>query len=451
MICDKIIYNDETIITMLHKGFPDEKSTPERFISETINGTKIAFKEYYESSEYIVDDCICIDEGFLDVKSNMNPYKSASNCAIYKRYDGKIPTSLFKVSDEDIALKISLEDAEKVFSFIKKYTNIDAGSDISLLGDTLEYELRKPNVKNNITGRYIEFDNLTPNMCISVNFYKQSTIVSSEVYTTDKSSTAYKFFTPDEWGYADITIYKDGKLYYKNSTFSLIKSISISMCTYTTKSVNLDNFRVVSKINSYSSNEFTVGDKNTLSKTETSLSLIQHQINLNRQKKRIQFFKPNEEKRVLEEIAEIFSNAGEELLVFDPYFADGKSIGLNRDILKLINSCNSKSKVVTFYSRDSNYINNLNSTLFNCEYFQNNLKNSELNITFKQTNQPIHDRFIIAKNSKDLFAYVIGTSLNSIDDNYFCIIKLDNADSSVIYNELKGLIFDDSFCATKEY
>ena len=451
MICDKIIYNNETIITIYHKGFSDEKMIPRRMISENINGFTITFEEYYESSESILDEHHCIDEGFLDVQSNINPYKDVSNCAIYKRHSGELPTTVFEILDNEIRLKKSIDDLDTMFTFIKKYTNLDVGNDISLLGDTLEYELRKSIIKKSKTDRYIMFENLAPNMYIGVNFYKYNTIVTSEVFISDAASSTHKVITPDDWGYADITVYKDGTLYYKNSTFSLIKSVSISMNTYTTKSVNLDNFRVVSKINSYSSNEFTVGDKNTLSKTETSLSLIQHQINLNRQKKRIQFFKPNEEKRVLEEIAEIFSNAGEELLVFDPYFADGKSIGLNRDIIKLINSCNSKSKVVTFYSRDSNYINNLNSTLFNCEYFQNNLKNSELNITFKQTNQPIHDRFIIAKNSKDLFAYVIGTSLNSIDDNYFCIIKLDNADSSVIYNELKGLIFDDSFCATKEY
>ena len=451
MICNKIIYNDETIITVFHKGFSDDKSIPERYISEKINDSIIAFKEYYEPSENILNDNNCIDKGFLDVQSNINPYKDVSNCAIYKRYLGKLPTTIFESYNNEIMLNTSLDDIDKVFNFIKKYTNLDVSSDISLLGDTFEYELRKSIIKKNKTDRYIEFENLVPNMCIDVNYYKYDTIVSSEVYIADGTSNTYKFIAPDDWGYADITVYKDGKLYYKNSAFSLIKSISISMSTYTTKSINLDNFGVVSKLNNYSSNELTIGDKKDFSDIEHSLQSIQNKLDLNRQKKKILFFKPHEEKRVLNEITEIFSNASEELIIFDPYFADEKSIGLNRDILKLVNSCNSKSKVITFYSKDVDCINNLSKTLFNDEDIQKQLKYSKLKITFKQTNQPIHDRFIIAKNSKNLFAYVIGASFNSIDDNYFYIIKLDDADSSVIYRELNSLILDNSFCTTKEY
>lgn len=451
MICDKIIYNDENLITICHKGFSDEKSIPNRKISEDINGLTIIFVEYYEPSDNNLDERNCIDEGFLDVQSNINPYKDISNCALYKRYSGELPTSIFEISDDEISLRMSIDDIDKVFSFIKKYTNIDVSIDICLLGDTLEYELRKSIIKRNKTDRYIEFENLVPNMYIGVNFYKYNTIVLSETYIADGSSNTYKVNSPDEWGYADITIYKDGKLYYKNSAFSLIKSISISMSTYTTKSINLDNFGVVSKLNNYSSNELTIGDKKDFSNIEHSLQSIQNKLDLNRQKKKILFFKPHEEKRVLNEITEIFSNASEELIIFDPYFADEKSIGLNRDILKLVNSCNSKSKVITFYSKDVDCINNLSKTLFNDEDIQKQLKYSKLKITFKQTNQPIHDRFIIAKNSKNLFAYVIGASFNSIDDNYFCIIKLDDADSSVIYRELNSLILDNSFCTTKEY
>ena len=451
MIVEKITYNDENLITICHKGFSDEKSVPKRKISEDINGLTVMFEEYYEPLETVSDERKCIDDGFLDVQSKLNPYKDVSNCAIYKRYSGELPTSIFEISNNELRLKISIDDIDNIFNFIKKYTNLDIGSEISLLGDTLEYELRKSIIKRNKTDRYIEFEKLVPNMHICVNFYKYNTIVSSETYITDGTSNNYKVTSPEEWGYTDITIYKDGKLYYKNSTFSLIKSISISMNMYTTKNINLDNFGVVSKLNNYSSDEFTVGDKKSFSNIEHSIQSIQNQLNLNRQKKKILFFRPHEEKRVLDEITTIFSNASEELIIFDPYFATEKSIGLNRDILKLINSCNSKSKVITFYSRDSDCIKTLNKTLLNDEDIQKKMKYSKLNITFKQTNQPIHDRFIIAKSNKGLFAYVIGASFNSIDDNYFCIIKLDNADSSVIYHELKSLIIDNSFCKTKEY
>ena len=38
MICDKIIFDNETIITIYHSGFSDEKNTNKKKISDTIDG-----------------------------------------------------------------------------------------------------------------------------------------------------------------------------------------------------------------------------------------------------------------------------------------------------------------------------------------------------------------------------------------------------------------------------
>ena len=75
----------------------------------------------------------------------------------------------------------------------------------------------------------------------------------------------------------------------------------------------------------------------------------------------------------------------------------------------------------------------------------------KLNISFKQTNMAIHDRFIISKSQDSVSVYAIGTSFNSLVNNYYCLIKLGNADSQLIYDKLKDLIMDENFCKTKEY
>ena len=66
MICDKIIFDSETIITIYHSGFSDEKSTKRKKISDTIDCKEITFLEYYESSDKALNGENLFEEGFLD-------------------------------------------------------------------------------------------------------------------------------------------------------------------------------------------------------------------------------------------------------------------------------------------------------------------------------------------------------------------------------------------------
>ncbi len=227
MICDKILFNGEVIITILHNGFSDEVYMPKKRITEGLNDYLIEFTEHTEPLENIVDGLECIDKGFLDVQSSNNPYKGGSHCAVYERYSGDMPEVLFETTYNEITPKVTFDELERLFEFIKNYTSIDVSHDITLMGDILLYEPRKANIKKNRTDKYLEFENASSDMYISVNFYKYDTIVSSCVIKSDESSDVLQIITPDDWGRADITIYKNGELFYKNANFSLIRSISV--------------------------------------------------------------------------------------------------------------------------------------------------------------------------------------------------------------------------------
>ena len=450
MICEKIIYNDKCILTIYHSGFSDEKDMPTRNIAKDLNEASIQFLEYYEPSQNCFVGCKCIDEGFLDVQSKNNPYKGGSNCAFYKRFLGDFPESIFEINGDKIITKLTFDELENIIDFIKKFTGLDVSHDLSLFGSILYYEPRMVIIKTT-KNDCLEISELDDNMILCISFYNKYTVVYSTILKTDKTNKTVTITPPEDWGYADIAIYKKGKLYYKDAYVSFIKNLVLNVNLYSTNKILLKNFKTESTVKkSYVEEHFSYNNHES-NETECSLESIQNMFNLHLKKKKIVFFEPGEVGRVLSELTDILSNADEELWIVDSYFADTKSIGLSQDILNLVYNCKSNLKVIAFFSKEVDYIDNLNRSLFNDEDIQRVLKYSRLNIVFKQTKKPLHDRFIIIKNKEKIVVYVIGTSLNSIDDNYFCIVQLDEPDSLVIYNRLKKLLLDNNFCLTKEY
>ena len=451
MICDKIIFDSETIITIYHSGFSDEKSTKRKKISDTIDCKEITFLEYYESSDKALNGENLFEEGFLDTKSKYNVYRDGSNCAKYKRFSGDLPCSIYDLAEDTPKLKLSLEHLDMIFEFIKKYTNLDMAQDITLFGDILVLEPRKLTIKSENECQIISFENLETDMLITVNFYNSNATITLSIVETICASGTFKIEAPKDWSYIDISVFKDNKLYYKNSCVSFIKDFVLNTSMTSTKNIQLKKFGLEETITTNYTEKIRVGNNTSYKKSnKDKLHNIQKQINIYYENKRIIFFKPNEEKKVLKELSSIFSNAKDELWIIDSYFSYNNKIGYPQDILKLIIESSAKSKYVVFFSNNESEIENLDKSLLNDEEINRILTYKKLNISFKQTNMAIHDRFIISKSQDSVSVYAIGTSFNSLVNNYYCLIKLGDADSQLIYDKLKDLIMDKNFCKTKE-
>lgn len=452
MICDKIIFDNETIITIYHSGFSDEKNTNKKKISDTIDGKEINFLEYYEPSDKALNDENLFEKGFLDTKSKYNVYRDGSNCAKYKRFSGELPCSIYDLTENTPKLKLSLEHLDMIFEFIKKYTNLDMAQDITLFGDILVLEPRKLTIKSENECQIISFENLETDMLITVNFYNSNATITLSIVETICASGTFKIEAPKDWSYIDISVFKDNKLYYKNSCVSFIKDFVLNTSMTSTKNIQLKKFGLEETITTNYTEKIRVGNNTSYKKSNNDkLHNIQKQINIYYENKRIIFFKPNEEKKVLKELSSIFSNAKDELWIIDSYFSYNNKIGYPQDILKLIIESSAKSKYVVFFSNNESEIENLDKSLLNDEEINRILTYKKLNISFKQTNMAIHDRFIISKSQDSVSVYAIGTSFNSLVNNYYCLIKLGDADSQLIYDKLKDLIMDKNFCKTKEY
>lgn len=452
MICDKIIFDNETIITIYHSGFSDEKNTNKKKISDTIDGKEITFLEYYEPSDKALNDENLFEEGFLDTKSKYNVYRDGSNCAKYKRFSGELPCSIYDLTEDTPKLKLSLEHLDMIFEFIKKYTNLDMAQDITLFGDILVLEPIKLTIKSENECQIISFENLETDMLIIVNFYNSNATITLSIMETICASGTFKIEAPKDWSYIDISVFKDNELYYKNSCVSFIKDFVLNTSMTSTKNIQLKKFGLEETITTNYTEKIRVGNNTSYKKSnKDKLHNIQKQINIYYENKRIIFFKPNEEKKVLKELSSIFSDAKDELWIIDSYFSYNNKIGYPQDILKLIIESSAKSKYVVFFSNNESEIENLDKSLLNDEEINRILTYKKLNISFKQTNMAIHDRFIISKSQDSVSVYVIGTSFNSLVNNYYYLIKLGDADSQLIYDELKDLIMDKNFCKTKEY
>ena len=61
-----------------------------------------------------------------------------------------------------------------------------------------------------------------------------------------------------------------------------------------------------------------------------------------------------------------------------------------------------------------------------------------------QTAKPIHDRFVIIRNGDEYSGINIGTSFNSLDENYYCINNLLHRDAKEIIETLCDWLKDNT-------
>ena len=111
MICDKVIYGGQTILTIYHLGL--DKDVPKRRIEKTekIGRYSLKFIETFVEDKEIenIKDWIRKDEGIIPPGKSLNPYGDSA-CAhiIHYSYLNK-PSNIFKLQNNSFTLKLSVD------------------------------------------------------------------------------------------------------------------------------------------------------------------------------------------------------------------------------------------------------------------------------------------------------------------------------------------------------
>ncbi len=458
MIRNEIKYKGEVILTIYHKlngykNFKKECSDIKDLVFIQENVPNISDDEIIKKYKYKIKK-----EGLLPAGANKNPYFDKT-CAKMIHYKCDKPKNIFKLLDNSYILNdISIDELNKINNFIEKYTGFKVEKNFTLYGDVFIFE---PIVCDySFNKGYIEFRNIPLESKVLMTLKSGEKVIDHKTkYIEDKNVNV---FIGENWTSIDLSIFNGNKLIYI-AEFSPIRSFelninSIHSISYNFKNKKYKNCKVNFDIHcdqqKYDYFSLSMSDyEKIISNTNEYIYKITDSIE---KKNEIIFVKKNEIKRnnnFIEYICEFMTKSCcDELWIFDPYFLhdidifvdwikllseiDTQKINIVIDVNKLKNKEFKKEEI-------DNKINSLKILILS----NKNSINKDVYVYSTKKNKNIHDRFILKKQNisdgvNTISGLSIGTSFNSLHNNYYCIYELDNNISKDIFYTITNCIDD---------
>ncbi|MFH5780959.1 hypothetical protein [Heyndrickxia oleronia] len=450
MIVNKVSYGGENLVTVYHRGIEDEVDSYERkIIKQKINKYNLCFEQYKVNEDDVdnINSILSIQEGFLTPKDDLNIYSNRV-CARMIRYVSTVkPRKIIKTLEDKFEFKLPMKTIITINEFIKKYTGLDLNKNPIFYGDTFIYEPIEidvtKNESNGLTLRNVEADSE-----IFIRFKNRGMIVDTYRRLFENEIFEVEINSEIDWNSFDIEFYKNNELVYFDYDLSFIRSVHFSMgIVNRPKSIKLNSLSSYLNIPIEPTRvESVIGEEidqieDLYAKSNFEMS---RQIRNEQETNNITFIKPGETNRALKEITEFLNNNFEEVWIFDPYLTDINRFNKTLDWLRIFSELPLRKINFIFYCKDEAKAyssSSLETAVVENALLNNIVANKTLNWSFIETKSAIHDRFILTRTSDVQFlGLTVGTSLNSIDTNHFCINRLNHNSTKTILNELSNFL-----------
>lgn len=452
MVRDTISYAGDVILTIYHKGFDSEIGHRKIKRVEKVGRYNIIFEEKVVKDD-IIDSLADWDgkiEGLLNTLDNRNPYgeRACAYMAHYFYLDK--PKKLFLLQEGKYHVNIPTNHFNQIILFTKKYTGLDLHDQAMCFGDTFVYECYQIDIRaKGDEGIIIKVD--SHNYRILVNFKLDNIVVCTRIEQIHKEDSIKEIevLSDRNWNSVDIQIYEGDQLVYNRQDISFMRTIVLDFAIKGNgKRVRLnklgDDFVIEDKGNTTRSiiGEQPDGIRDLIFQSNNSIKQRLSEEGVVDDK--FLFISPGELVRARDCIVGVLRSASDKVWIFDPYFSERDRIMISLDWIRILAYCKAPDKHIVFWnneSRDPITAKEFAKISLNDRIITDlKKKGSKLGIHFYQSKIYIHDRFIFAVSGEKIECITVGTSLNSLDSNYYCINTLNRASSRKIYDNLKNLI-----------
>jgi len=446
MICDKITYGGQTLLTIYHQGFDDEIGTRSLKTIKEIGSYNLVFTEKKVKDDIVdnITDWSVKEEGFLTPSASLNPYTNDA-CAYmtHFRFASK-PSRLFKFCKNRYHLNITIDNLMEINKFIKKYTGLSIEKNPMLYGDIFVFKNQILDYHTNELDEIMVKD-LPKGATAIVKFKKSDIIVSTKITKTASNAEEIVIKSDKPWEHFDIEMYENDELLYLKKDVTYIRHIQMNLqMSGIGKRVKLNKIGdsyTIEKNNNIISN---IG--NPLDSFEemmnSSTSEILKYLNAAKPNNQIVFIRPGELEKAIDLIGNVMQKANDVIWVFDSYFTDINDIRGMIDWIRILTNCKAPSKNLVFFCKSSDKALDLEG--LKKEIRKDSVLNTiirtrkTLGIHLYQTRMPIHDRFILTESDNINSGLAMGTSFNSLGNHHYCIYKLGHSTTQTIWNELES-------------
>lgn len=439
MIQDTIIYKNKTILTLYHKNFPQDFLTPHRTHSQHIGKHVIRFSEQYVPEETWdhITDYAWEDHMLLTPKERYNPYGDKACANMTHRVCLDKPSVIRKKN----GTTIPEEELCSVIDYIHKYTGMDLSQKPIFLGDIFLFSAQELDYHSN-EEHSVVLSHVEAGMKIIIHFRKENNIVESRIVDIEENEEEYEIKADCDWNNHDIQVYKNNNLFYMDTNISYMRTIDFGFSYGTrTKRIPLKALQQYYDLDSPGSTEHRImgtAPDPVLQALEDQNTILVRKLRNSKQTDDFLFVRPNEMATAVQAITKIIFEAENELWLFDSYFTDkGHSEHQITDWVRLLANSKARKKHIVFYCKNETGAYNAEQLRVLCQQdpiIRDALDSNHGNtIQLLQASDSIHDRFVIIRNGDTYSGLSIGTSLNSLDKNFYCIQKLSHKKAKEVF------------------
>lgn len=456
MIENRIVFDGEDILCVYHKGFDDVDIINHKECT-TLDGKLLEFIERKVDSDVVLNEVSSLVsiQGVLSTGEDLNPYgdMASAHCSHY--IVTKKPSFLFyrdAFTSNDANILIELLD------FINTYCGLQLKKYPLHLGDIFIFEPTLVEVRGNeidgVDG--LTFTNILIDFTLIVHFKSYDDlgdteyIVDTAIINVESGKKSINISSEHPWQSFDIFVYREGKLIYKSIDNSIMRSLHMAI-DIQREPVELSLKRLGKTIIQQSSEKetFTVGkmiEPKLLrvynKQIVDNVALYADNVN------KILYCGSDEDIQIEKDyIIRQLDHAADEIVICDSYFTDYRNDKDKDKIfewLAILANMSAKSKTIVFYVTRKDGINRAFTAdellrhipLYRAvaNYYRNH--NNSLGIRCIETKIPIHDRFIFTRTDKKIQCLVVGTSFNSLGENFHCIHKYTGATAKSLYESI---------------
>ncbi|KXB82258.1 MULTISPECIES: hypothetical protein [Veillonella] len=456
MIEDRIVFDGEEILCIYHKGI-DDFVTVNHEERTTLDGKLLEFIEQKVDSDIVLNkvSSLASIQGVLSTGEDLNPYghRASAHCSHYivaNKLSFLLYSDEFTSNDANVLVEL--------FDFINTYCGLQFKKYPLHLGDIFIFEPipveGRGNEVDGVDG--LTLTNLPVDSMLIVHFKSYDDlgdteyIVDTAIINVESGNRSINISSEHPWQSFDIFIYREGKLIYKSIDNSIMRLIHMTI-DIQCEPVEL-SFKRLGKTTIQQPSEkgtFTVGkmiEPKLLRKYNKqivdNMALYVDDVN------KILYGGSDEDIQIEKDyIIRQLEHAADEIVICDSYFTDYRDDKDKDKIfewLAILANMSAKSKTIVFYITRKDGINRaftadellrhipLHRAVAN--YYRNH--NNSLGIRCIETKIPIHDRFIFTRTDKDVQCLVVGTSFNSLGENFHCIHKYTGTTAKSLYENI---------------
>ena len=456
MIENRIVFDGEEILCVYHKGV-DDFVTVNHEEHTTLDGKRLEFIEQKVDSDVVFNkvSSLASIQGVLSTGQDLNPYghRASAHCSHYivtKKPSFLLYSDAFTSNDANILIKL--------FNFINTYCGLQLKKYPLHLGDIFIFEPTPVegwgNEIDGVDG--LTFTNLPVDSMLIVHFKSYDNlgdteyIVDTAIVNVERTDTCINVSSEHPWQSFDIFIYREGELIYKSIDNSIMRSLHMAI-DIQREPVELSLKRLEKTIIQQPSEKetFTVGKmiepkllRAYNKQIVDNVALYADGVN------KILYGGSDEDIQIEKDyIIRQLKDAADEIVICDSYFTDYRDDKDKDKIfewLAILANMSAKSKTIVFYVTRKDGINraftadellkNIPLHRVVANYYRSH--NNSLGIRCIETKIPIHDRFIFTRTDTDVQCLVVGTSFNSLGENFHCIHQYTGTIAKSLYESI---------------